>query len=540
MKMFFAPAAYAAAILLSSVSVDAVLAPVAAQQDVSFDSFHDYLANYGDWVYSDRWGEVWVPGNVSDDFQPYGTNGYWAATDDYGWVWVSNYEWGDVPFHYGRWVNDPDDGWMWIPGYVWSPAWVAWRHNGDYTGWMPMPPDPEFLGRPSVGIGISLGSGVRIGIDFNDTSSYYGYSQWYPGYNEDRFARNWVFVGTAHLADRDYNRYAAPRNSYVTIVRNTTNITNYTVVNNYVVNRGVSFSDVQRASGRPVVHIALTQAIKRPQFVVQVNVGVQIQQHMRQVNPRGTGHPNSAPAPSATLVQGLSNNVPQHGGHAPMHVFSKTTVTNAPAFKGKVEAPAGGAMSAPGMSGPHEDMVKKPSDTAPAGETMHGPGGMKGPGSSGDTNAPPAEKFHKPETGGTTPTGETMHGPGGNMSGPTEHHAPPQPTTTQPSDQAPATAPPTMMHKHEDTGSGGGGMTGTSGATHDHAFDRKPPPAVAPAATPPPVQREERRPPPVAAPAATPPVQHEVHKQPPAAPPAAPPPKPDDKDKKDKKDNPQH
>jgi hypothetical protein len=296
------------------------------------------------------------------------------------------------------------------------------------------------------------------------------------------------------------------------------------------------------------VHIALTQAIKRPQFVVQVNVGVQIQQHMRQVNPRGTGHPNSAPAPSATLVQGLSNNVPQHGGHAPMHVFSKTTVTNAPAFKGKVEAPAGGAMSAPGMSGPREDMVKKPSDTAPAGETMHGPGSMKGPGSSGDTNAPPAEKFHKPETGGTTPTGETMHGPGGNMSGPTEHHAPPQPTTTQPSDQAPATAPPTMMHKHENTGgaAGGGmtgpngGMSGPAGGTHDHAFDRKPPPAVAPAATPPPVQREERRPPPVAAPAATPPVQHEVHKQPPAAAPAAPPPKPDDKDKKDKKDNPQH
>ena len=70
MKTFFAPAVCAAAILLSSVSVDAILAPAAAQQDVSFDSFHDYLANYGDWVYSDRWGEVWVPENVPDDFQP--------------------------------------------------------------------------------------------------------------------------------------------------------------------------------------------------------------------------------------------------------------------------------------------------------------------------------------------------------------------------------------------------------------------------------------------------------------------------------------
>jgi len=48
MKTFFAPAACAAAILLSSVSVDAILAPAAAQEEVSFDSFHDYLADYGD------------------------------------------------------------------------------------------------------------------------------------------------------------------------------------------------------------------------------------------------------------------------------------------------------------------------------------------------------------------------------------------------------------------------------------------------------------------------------------------------------------
>ncbi len=369
MKTFFAPAACAAAILLSSVSVDAILAPAAAQEDVSFDSFHDYLANYGDWVYSDRWGEVWVPENVPADFQPYGTNGYWGATDQYGWVWVSNYEWGDVPFHYGRWVNDPDDGWMWIPGYVWSPAWVAWRHNGDYTGWMPMPPDREFLGQsgPSIGIGLNIGAGISIGIDFNDTSSYYGYSQWYPGYNEDRFARNWVFVGTAHLADRDFHRYAAPRNNYVTIIHNTTNITHYTVVNNYIVNRGVDPRDVQRASGHPVVHVTLTQAIKRPQFVAQANKGVQIQQHMRQINPRGTGQANSAPAPSAKLVQGLSGKVPEHGGHAPAHVFSKTTVTEAPAFKGKVAPAAGGEPSGPG-GGPnaHEDKFKKPAETGSA------------------------------------------------------------------------------------------------------------------------------------------------------------------------------
>ena len=339
MKTFFAPAACAAAILLSSVSVDAILAPAAAQEDVSFDSFHDYLANYGDWVYSDRWGEVWVPENVPDDFQPYGTNGYWAATDDYGWVWVSNYEWGDVPFHYGRWVNDPDDGWLWIPGYVWSPAWVVWRHNGQLHG-LDADAARSRIPRPGRTVRSSsdfdVGDGISIGIDFNNTSGYYGYSQWYP-----RLRRRPL---RAQLGVRQHGpsapiaipqRYWAPRGNNVTIVRNTTNITNYTVVNNYVVNRGVDPRDVQRASGHPVVHVTLAQAIKRPQFVAQANKGVQIQQHMRQINPRGTGQANSAPKPSAVVVQGLSNKVPQHGGHAPAHVFSKTTVTNAPAFTGK-------------------------------------------------------------------------------------------------------------------------------------------------------------------------------------------------------------
>ena len=553
MKKYFAPAACAAAILLSSVSVDAILAPAAAQDaEVSFDSFHDYLANYGDWVYSDRWGEVWIPANVPDDFQPYGTNGYWAATDNYGWVWVSNYAWGDVPFHYGRWVNDPDDGWMWIPGYVWSPAWVVWRHSGEYTGWMPMPPDPVFLGEsgPSIGVGLNFG-GISIGINFNDTSNYYGYSQWYPGYDEERFARNWVFVGTAHLADRDFQRYQVPHGNgkYVNIIHNTTNITNYTVVNNYVVNRGVDPRDVQRASGHPIVPVRLNQVIKRPQFVAQANTGLQIQQHQRQINPRGNGHANSAPPPSQKLVQGLSNKVPQHGGHAPAHVFTKTTVIKAPAFAGKIasepgethgpNAPTNGPGAGGGaMSGPnaHEEKFKKPGETggaAPGGETMHGPGETKGPagamsGPNGGANAPQDEHRHKPsETGGAAATTETP-----------EHHMAP---ATPPAGEAP-----TMTHKHENTGGGAtGGMNGPSAETpmthkHESTGGASSGGGAMTGPTGGGERQFERRQPTAAAPAATPPVQHEEHKPlPPPAEHAAPPPsKPEDKDKKDKKDEP--
>src|SRR5271154_3836781 len=184
MRTIFTPVALAAGLLLSGVSFDALMAPAIAQDELSinFDTFHEALAPYGDWVYSDRWGEVWIPANVPDDFRPYDTNGYWANTDEYGWTWVSEYEWGDIPFHFGRWVNDPDNGWLWIPGYVWSPGWVAWRSNGQYIGWMPMPPDDACLeGRGDLGFSVSF----RFGL--GDIGGLYGYSRWYgPAYDENR------------------------------------------------------------------------------------------------------------------------------------------------------------------------------------------------------------------------------------------------------------------------------------------------------------------------------------------------------------------
>jgi len=357
MKRYFTPAAFAAAILLSGVSADAILAPVAAQGDVQigFDTFHDQLAAYGDWVYSDRWGEVWIPSEVPDNFQPYGTNGYWADTDEYGWTWVSNYEWGDIPFHYGRWVNDPDDGWLWIPGYVWSPAWVVFRSNGQYTGWMPTPPDPEFLQGGGPAIGVSLGGGIGVSVDFGNTGGYYGYSQWYgPGYDENSFASNWVFVGTGHLADRDFSRYQAPRAQYATFIRTTTNITNYTVVNNYIVNRSVDPSAVQRAGGHAVVVVHVTDVIKKPQFITRADQGREVQEKARQEMPRGTGTANSAPKPSPKVVQSLSTKVTPRPGHPAAHLYTRETVTNAPlpAKRGGPAEPAR-ATGAPKETGPH-------------------------------------------------------------------------------------------------------------------------------------------------------------------------------------------
>src|SRR5436190_23602608 len=122
--------------------------PATAQVSVriGYDFFHNRLAHAGRWSRHPIWGDVWRPrpGLVGPYFQPY-TNGYWEFTDEYGWYWVSNDPFDDVVYHYGRWVYDPQWQWLWVPGYTWAPAWVVWREGDDYTGWMPMPPDEEFV-----------------------------------------------------------------------------------------------------------------------------------------------------------------------------------------------------------------------------------------------------------------------------------------------------------------------------------------------------------------------------------------------------------
>lgn len=410
MKKHFSSAVCMAALLLvAGVSADAHFSSAMAQEvQVDFGTFHDQLAPYGDWVYSDRWGEVWIPTDVSDDFHPYGTAGHWVYTSDYGWTWASDYEWGDIPFHYGRWVNDPDDGWMWIPGYVWSPGWVVWRHNGQYTGWMPAPPDDQFLGRrsPGVSFGINIG-GVSISFG-NDQNDDYGYSRWYGrDYGADRYAQNWVFVGTGHMADRDFRRYEAPRNNYTTIIHNTTNITNYTVVNNYVVNKSVDPRAVQRAGGH-VQTVKAAAVFRRPQFITRADMGVQVQERARTDRPRGTGFANSAPKPSAFVVQSLSTKRPQrHGGPGQMHLFTRDTVGKAPL------QPSTANTAGPGTSplGKEDHMKARGPGMGPA---MSGPA-MTGPAMTGPANQKTKKGKHNrvitPMTTGPGMMGPSMTGP---------------------------------------------------------------------------------------------------------------------------------
>ena len=122
----------AAALFLASMLASA--SPVS----VSISVFHDQLAPHGRWTRAASFGDVWIPAGVATGWQPY-VDGEWVYTD-YGWTWVSDDSWGDVPYHYGTWAWVDPYGWVWVPGTVWAPAWVTWAYTDEYVGWAPVPP----------------------------------------------------------------------------------------------------------------------------------------------------------------------------------------------------------------------------------------------------------------------------------------------------------------------------------------------------------------------------------------------------------------
>lgn len=182
---------------------------MAQDDDVSLQSFYDELSPYGTWIQDPQYGYVWRPDVEQGDFRPYYSNGRWAMTE-YGNTWVSNYDWGWAPFHYGRWVYNSYRQWIWIPDTVWGPAWVSWRSGGGYYGWAPMGPS------------------VNININFGIPDNW------------------WVFVPQRNIYYDSFPRYYSRRN--VTIIQNTTIINNTYERNRRTYYTGPRVDDVRRAT----------------------------------------------------------------------------------------------------------------------------------------------------------------------------------------------------------------------------------------------------------------------------------------------------
>jgi hypothetical protein len=205
-------------------------APAVAPEGGSDQPFYDDLAPYGHWVFVAGPGWVWSPYNLQAGWRPYQL-GHWVFTD-YGWTWASDEQWGWAVYHYGRWHLDPSHGWVWVPGTEWGPAWVAWHEGGGYVGWAPLPWQVRFR----AGVGLDW-AGANVTIQ----------TSW------------WSFVNTRNLVDPGLRTYIVPPSRNVTLINVTKNVTNYTYIDNRIVNQGVKVETIGKAVGRTIPRYRLTQ-----------------------------------------------------------------------------------------------------------------------------------------------------------------------------------------------------------------------------------------------------------------------------------------
>ena len=202
--------------------------------EVDISYFYDYLSDFGIWIHLPGYDYVWIPRAISYSWHPY-TYGRWLWTD-WGWTWVSYFEWGWGPFHYGRWGFDHEIGWFWVPGTVWGPAWVSWRRSNLYIGWAPLPPQVKF----EIGIGLTS---LPYSLPLNF----------------------WVFVEGPYFLNPNIHRYILPYERNLTIINFTVRQTNIIVRNQRVINQGLDVNFVSQITREKITPYELRE-IRKPQL----------------------------------------------------------------------------------------------------------------------------------------------------------------------------------------------------------------------------------------------------------------------------------
>lgn len=194
-----------------------------ATKAVTLESFESALEPYGAWITLDGVGRVWqpYPSVVGAGFKPYVTAGRWVYTE-YGWTFVSDWEWGWAPFHYGRWWLDTAYGWVWDPDTVWGPGWVSWRDSDEYIGWSPLTP-----------------------------------FDW--AFGADVWTTAWCFIASGYFLSSPFPTYAVPVNRVAIVFGVTTGET---------ARGGPPVANVTRATGEPVRTVAVAQTGAVPPSLV--------------------------------------------------------------------------------------------------------------------------------------------------------------------------------------------------------------------------------------------------------------------------------
>ena len=211
-------------ILAIAVLTGPTLSCAHAQAPISIDYFYNHLDSYGDWRQVGDYGYCWQPRGIDNDWSPY-SDGRWVYTDA-GWTWDSDEPYSWAVYHYGRWVNVSSVGWVWVPGTEWGPGWVSWRRSSRYVGWAPLPPEALFL-------------------------SAIGFSSWVDDYYNIG-PGSYRFIENRNMGARHLNSVFIQRTDNISIIQQTTNITNITYQNNIIHNGGPDYDQQSRQSAEPI------------------------------------------------------------------------------------------------------------------------------------------------------------------------------------------------------------------------------------------------------------------------------------------------
>jgi hypothetical protein len=222
----------------TAVALEATV-PAALLNTGDHQIFFAELSRFGEWLQTRDYGFVWQPTSLRTDpaWRPY-IRGRWVNSDQ-GWTWLSDEPFGWAVYHYGRWMLVAQHGWVWVPGDDWAPAWVSWRQNDDYLGWAPLPPETLYDEVYDYDPGIDLAYDV--------SPDYYN------------------FVPVDHFYEPVYS-HCVPRETVITIVIRTRNVTRFSMQDNRVHCGGPDFAWVNRHARRPARRCQIDLGIGRDHF----------------------------------------------------------------------------------------------------------------------------------------------------------------------------------------------------------------------------------------------------------------------------------
>ena len=336
---------------------------------MSYQTFYDQLSPYGSWVNYPGYGYVWVP-QADGNFAPYQTEGEWQYSDA-GWVWVSDYPWGWATFHYGRWFYDPSyGGWLWMPGYDWAPAWVTWGNYGGYYCWTPIGPRDFVNGR-------------------------WGYGA---------YDHHWFCLPHEHMGEHGSGRYIV-RNEVVDhdrahFERNIAIVNHTNTYGRSVYNAGPKVEEVQKATGRTITHMSISNTSKPGKTEVHGNsvniyrpsISKNTTQHAvptRVVNPTEVNH-DATPTHNATPGR---NEAPHNNNTNPSR-------NNTPARSNPTPSAPERTMPNLQRPQPSHDSYTPPRQSPPVQQSRPSGGGGGFIPSSRPSMPSPAPSFHAPSGGG--------------------------------------------------------------------------------------------------------------------------------------------